>query len=63
MNWRNLAFLAVVGFGAWQYWSDRPVKVAPGVTVSADINRRRESEIRASLEAQRAKGVGQPLPN
>jgi len=36
MNWRNLAFLAVVGFGAWQYWSDRPVKVAPGVTVAAE---------------------------
>lgn len=36
MNWRNLAFLAIVGFGAWQYWSDRPVKVAPGVTVSAE---------------------------
>lgn len=36
MNWRNLAFLAVVGFGAWQYWSDRPVKVVPGVTVSAE---------------------------
>lgn len=36
MNWRNLAFLAIVGFGAWQYWSDRPVKVAPGVTVAAE---------------------------
>jgi len=36
MNWRNLAFLAIVGFGAWQYWSDRPVKVAPGVTVVAE---------------------------
>lgn len=36
MNWRNLAVLAVVGFGAWQYWSDRPVKVAPGVTVAAE---------------------------
>jgi chain length determinant protein EpsF len=30
-------------------------RVTGGVTVSADINRRRESEIRASLEAQRAK--------
>lgn len=30
-------------------------RVTGGVTVSADINRRRESELRASLEAQRAK--------
>ena len=30
-------------------------RVTGGVTVSADINRRRESELRASLETQRAK--------
>ncbi|MFM7534090.1 MAG: chain length determinant protein EpsF, partial [Rubrivivax sp.] len=30
-------------------------RVTGGVTVSADINRRRESELRASLEAQRSK--------
>lgn len=36
MNWRNFAFIAIVGFGAWHYWSDRPVKVPPGVVAEAE---------------------------
>ncbi|MFP5466486.1 MAG: hypothetical protein ACLGG8_03025 [Gammaproteobacteria bacterium] len=36
MNWKTLAFIAIVGFGAWQYGSDRPVRVSPGVTAVAE---------------------------
>jgi hypothetical protein len=33
---KRLAFLMLVGYGAWHYWHVRPVNHPPGMTVAAD---------------------------
>ena len=30
MRWKTLLFIAVVGYGGWNYWQSRPVDVAAG---------------------------------
>jgi hypothetical protein len=35
MNWKTLAFAALVGFGLWQHLQTRPVDPGPGVVVAA----------------------------
>ena len=35
MNWKTLAFIALVGFGAYQHFQSRPVPRAPGAVAAA----------------------------
>jgi hypothetical protein len=34
MNWKTLAFVALVGFGLWQHLQNRPLDPGPGVVVA-----------------------------
>ncbi|MGM9425329.1 hypothetical protein [Hydrogenophaga sp. MI9] len=35
MNWKTLAFIALIGFGAYQHFHSRPVHQAPGAVAAA----------------------------
>jgi hypothetical protein len=35
MNWKALAFIALIGFGLWQHLQNRPVDRGPGVVAAA----------------------------
>lgn len=36
MNWKTLAFAALIGFGLWQHLQNRPVSTGPGVVAAAE---------------------------